>query len=148
MQHLDKFFNYNSTISNHQNILSNPQIANKTHKNISSSEKIKDEELPIKEEEERNTIEEISKITVQLKERNLDEIKMYEKVQAEDYIALKKALRSIAEDKGFDLSQGTGLKAKKYAYFHCAFHESKKLVEENQKKNKLFKKNPNKEKRK
>jgi len=65
-----------------------------------------------------------SKITIDLS-KNKDE-KDYKNINASAYKELQNKLKLLVEKNGFSLSQTTGLKAAKYAYFKCSFFEERK----------------------
>jgi len=60
----------------------------------------------------------------QKNEYNVDK-KDYEEIQAKTYDDLRTQIKKIADDSGFKLSQNTGLKSGKYAYFYCSYTKKK-----------------------
>lgn len=73
------------------------------------------------------------KIKIELPPLRFDpnkESKMYEEIKAKDYQMLQRELKRIAEQKGFDLAQSTGIKSGKYAYFTCSYKQESSQINE------------------
>ena len=94
--------------------MSKPDIPSKTTENQESSKV----ELITYRKESKKGEDVLSKE----KEKNI-----FENVFAETFGQLKESVQELALTSGFKLSQNTGLKTKKYAYFYCSLsHKNKK----------------------
>jgi len=114
-----------------------PQTSSSENPSLHKEPQKKEEINTHEETQDKGEIEKQEKdfkIAINLKESKsksaLDK-KMYEEIIAKDYKTLKSQLLRIAEEQGFDLAQNTGLKANKYAYFHCSHTEKSKCKNSN-----------------